>query len=162
VSAKPPQEELIGLSALLPMQAHWHAVLDMSEPYEAFRENVVETFAQTTLQLWFPDEGTEDHLYRENAGFSSGTTLAPIRLPAMLDELRAHIARLRETRREAEDLSCFAQGWPVLGLIASRHYRTPVIPAYWQRKVDAPAPEERSVERGTDSEEGSIQPRAPL
>ena len=144
------------------MQAHWHAVLDMSEPYEAFRENVVETFAQTTLQLWFPDEGTEDHLYRENAGFSSGTTLAPIRLPATLDELRAHIGRLRETRREAEDLSCFAQGWPVLGLIASRHYRTPVIPVYWQRKVDAPAPEERSVERGTDSEEGSIQPRAPL
>ena len=141
----PPKEKLMGLSTLLPMLAHWHAVLGMAEPYEAFRENVVETFAQTTLQLWFPDEDTEDHLYRENAGFSSGTTMAPIRLPATLDELRVHIARLRETRREAEDLSCFAQGWPVLGLIASRHYRTPVIPAYWQRRVGAPA-SDRTIE----------------
>jgi hypothetical protein len=139
VGQAPPKEKLMELSTLLPMLAHWHVVLDMHESYEAFRENLVETFAQTTLQLWFPDKSTEDHLYRENAGFSSGALLAPSRLPTTLEELRAHILRLRETRREAEELTCFAQGWSILGLIASRHYRTPVIPAYWQRRVDAPA-----------------------
>ena len=142
VGQGPPKERLMQLSTLLPMLGHWFAVLDMGAEYEAFRKSVAETFVATTLQLWFPLEDTEEHLYRENAGFTSGTVMAPIGLPATLDELRAHIVRLHGERHEFEGLSCFAQGWPVLGLIASRHYRTPVIPAYWQRAVDVPPPQE--------------------
>ena len=143
VDQAPPKERLMRLSTLLPMLAHWHTVLDMDAEYEAFRNSVVETFDGTTLQLWFPLENTEKHLYRENAGFASGTVMAPIGLPATLDELRAHIVRLHVERWEFEGLSCFAQGWPILGLIASRHHRTPVIPAYWQRAVTSPSAEER-------------------
>lgn len=137
VGQGPPKERLMRLSTLLPMLAHWHAVLDMGPQYEAFQNSVAETFSGTTLQLWFPSEDTEEHLYRENAGFTSGTVMAPMGLPATLNELRAHIARLHEERREFEGLSCFAYGWPVLGLIASRHHRTPVIPVYWQGTVGA-------------------------
>lgn len=143
VDQGPPKEKLMQLSTLLPMLAHWHAVLDMGAQYEAFQNSVVETFGETTLQLWFPLEDTEEHLYRENAGFTSGTVMAPIGLPATLDELRAHVVRLHRERQEFEGLSCFAQGWPILSLIASRHHRTPVIPAYWQRAVGAPPAEEQ-------------------
>lgn len=135
VDQGPPKERLMQVSTLLPMLAHWHAVLDMGDEYEAFRNSVTETFGATTLQLWFPLEDTEEHLYRENAGFTSGTVMAPIRLPTTLEELKTPIVRLHEERREFEGLSCFAQGWPLLGLIASRHYRTPFIPAYWQEPV---------------------------
>jgi hypothetical protein len=145
VDQGPPKERLMQLSTLLPMLAHWHAVLDMGAEYEAFRKSVADTFGETSLQLWFPLEDTEEHLYRENAGFASGTVMAPIGLPATLDELRAHVVRLHEERREFEGLSCFAQGWPILGLIASRHHRTPVIPAYWQQALDAPPTEENSA-----------------
>lgn len=142
VDQGPPKETLMQLSALLPMLAHWHAVLDMGPQYEAFRNSVAETFSETALQLWFPLEDTDDHLYKENAGFASGTVMAPMRLPATLDELRAQIVRLHEERREFEGLSCFVQDWPILGLIASRHHRTPVIPAYWQGTVGTPPAEE--------------------
>jgi hypothetical protein len=132
----PPKEKLMELSTLLPMLAHWYAALDMTGAYEAYREAVVETLPETNLQLWFPDESTEDHLYRENAGFTSGATLSSIQLPATLGELKVHIVRLHEERRAFENLSCFAQEWRILGLIASRHFRTPVIPAYWQEAVN--------------------------
>jgi len=131
----PPKEKLMELSTLLPMLAHWYAVLDMTSAYAAYREAIVEAFLETDLQLWFPDESTEDHLYRENAGFTSGATLSSIQLPATLGGLKAHIVHLHEERRAFEELSCFTQEWRILGLIASRHYRTPVIPAYWQEAV---------------------------
>jgi hypothetical protein len=116
--------------------AHWYAVLDMTSAYEAYRE-VVEALPETNLQLWFPDESTDNHLYREDAGFTSGATLSSIQLPATLGELKAHIVRLHEERRAFEGLSCFAQGWRILALIASRHFRTPIIPAFWQEIVTA-------------------------
>ena len=141
----PPKEKLMELSTLLPMLAHGYAVLDMTGAYETYREAIVEAFSETDLQLWFPDESTEDHLYKENAGFTSGATLSSIQLPATLGELKAHIVRLHKERRAFEGLSCFAQEWRILGLIASRHFRTPVIPAYWQEAVseDSPQPEHR-------------------
>ncbi len=134
------KEKLMGLSTLLPTLAHWYAVLNLYEPYEAFHNAVVSIFDETDLQLWFPDESTEEHLYRENAG-RTGATLHSIQLPETLDELKDHIVRLHQKQRAFESLSCFAQRWPILGLIASRHYRTPVIPAYWQGVVNDDPPQ---------------------
>lgn len=132
----PSKEKLMELSTLLPMLAHWYVVLDLPEAYEAFRNNVAQTFTHTALQLWFPDEQTESHLYRENAGFTSGTTLAPIHLPSTLQELKTEGERLHEARPVPENLSCFSHGWSILGLISSRHFRTPVMTAYWQPASD--------------------------
>jgi hypothetical protein len=130
----PPKEKLMELSTLLPILAHWHAVLDLPGAYEAFRDNVVRTFDKTALQIWFPDESTEDHLYRGNAGFASGTTFAPLRLPATLDEYRAEVERLHKARPLPENLSCFSQqGWSILSLLSSRHFRTPVMTAHFQQ-----------------------------
>jgi hypothetical protein len=126
------------LSTLLPMLAHWHVVLDLPEAYADFRNNVAQTFTQTALQLWFPEDGTEDHLYRENAGITSGTTLAPIHLPGTLHEFKIEVRRLYKARPVPENLSCFSHGWPILGLIASRHFRMPVMTAYWQPPGDEP------------------------
>jgi hypothetical protein len=94
-----PKEKLMELSILLPMLAHWYVVLDLPEAYADFRNNVAQTFTQTALQLWFPEDGTEDHLYRENAGITSGTTLAPIHLPGTLHEFKTEVRRLYKARR---------------------------------------------------------------
>lgn len=134
----PPKEKLMELSTLLSMLAHWHVVLDLPEAYADFRNNVAQTFTQTALQLWFPEDGTEDHLYRENAGITSGTTLAPIHLPGTLHEFKTEVRRLYKARPVPENLSFFSHGWPILGLIASRHFRTPVMTAYWQPPGDEP------------------------
>ena len=115
-------------------------MLDLSEHYEAFRNAVTSIFSETDLQLWFPDESTEEHLYRENAG-RTGAMLHSIQLPETLAEFKAHSSRLHHKNRAFESLSCFAQGWPILGLIASRHFRAPVIPAYWQEAVNGQPPQ---------------------
>jgi hypothetical protein len=139
-----PKEKLMELSTLLPTLAHWHAVLNLPEPYRAFQYAVKTIFPATDLQLWFPDESTEDGLYREDAG-RTGAVLSSIHLPETLAGLRIHVSRLHRKHRAFESLSCFAQGWPILGLVASRHFRTPIIPAYWQEAVDgnAPQPEQK-------------------
>jgi hypothetical protein len=135
VGQAPPKEEIMEMSTLLPVLAHWHAVLDMPGSYQAFAEQVREVFSGTNLQMWYPGESTDEHLYRRNAGRKSGVTFSDIELPGDLDSLRSQINRLEEERREYEDLSCVEYGWPVLSLIASRHFRTPVLPVFWQQYV---------------------------
>lgn len=127
-----PKEKLMQISTLLPMLAHWYAVLDLGDPYRLFQEAVTKTFTKTNLQLWFPDEDTDTYFYSTNAGFASGVTLPSIRLPETLDDLKVHILRLREKDQAFNNLSCIIHGWSVLGLIASRHFRTPVTSAYWR------------------------------
>lgn len=137
VGEAPPKEELMEMSTLLPVLAHWHAVLDMPVSYQAFAEQVREIFSETNLQMWYPGESTDEYLYRRNAGRKSGIQFSDIELPGDLDSLRSQINRLEEERREYEDLSCVEYGWPVLSLIASRHFRTPVLPVFWQQYVSA-------------------------
>jgi len=97
--------------------------------------------------MWFPNEGTEELLFRRNASTPGGKVFGS-RLPETLEGLKALMARLLERSTFAK-LSCVEQGWPVLGLIASRHFRTPLMPEYWQQGVctpSAPAPPEGDPE----------------
>lgn len=135
VGEAPPKEELMEMSTLLPVLAHWHAVLEMPGSYQAFAKQAGEVFSETNLQMWYPGESTDEHLYRRNAGRKSGVTFSDIELPGDLDSLRSRINRLEEERREYEGLSCIEYGWSVLSLIASRHFRTPVLPVFWQQYV---------------------------
>lgn len=135
VGEAPPKEELMEMSTLLPVLAHWHAVLDMPGSYQNFTKEVTGFFSETNLQMWYPGESTDEHLYRRNAGRKSGVTLSDIELPGDLDTLRFRINQLKEERREYENLSCIEHGWPMLSLMASRHFRTPVPPVFWQQYI---------------------------
>lgn len=137
VGNAPPKEDLIKMSTLLPILAHWHAALDLPESYRTFALNVSHVFSETHLQLWYPGEATDEYLYRSNAGWQSGISLSPIRLPKGMSELKEQIHRLRDARQEHEKLSCIRWGLPILSLVASRHYRTPVIPIFWQEYIAA-------------------------
>ena len=121
------------LSTLLPMLAGWYAALNLVDDYTAFQEAVRRTFTNTNLQLWFPDEDTDNHLYRTNAGYVSGFTFHPFRLSESLDDQKTYMIRLCEKHQAFNNFSCITHGWFVLGLIANRHFRTPIIPAYWQQ-----------------------------
>ncbi|MEO0934005.1 MAG: hypothetical protein AAFY21_09670, partial [Cyanobacteria bacterium J06641_2] len=70
-------------------------------------------------------------LYSTNAGYASGFTFHPFRLPESFDDLKNYIIRLREEYKDFDNISCVTHGWFVIGLIASRHFRTPIIPGYW-------------------------------
>ena len=127
-----PREEVMELSTLVPLLADWHAVLDLPDAYRGLQKTVVTVLKQTDLQMWFPDDSTDNVLYRANAGHRGGRTFGSIQLPEQLDDLKKRIVRIGQ-QSVFESLSCIKYGWPVLGLIASRHFRTPLIPGYWQR-----------------------------
>jgi len=127
----PPKEKLMELSTLIPMLAGWYAILDLSDEYRIFQEAIATTFPNTNLQLWFPDENTDSHLYSSNAGYAGGFTVSTIQLPQTLDDLRTNLICLSEKQQPLNTLSCINRKFSILGLISSRHFRTPVIPAYW-------------------------------
>jgi hypothetical protein len=134
----PPKEKLMDLSTLLPILADWYAILDLTDEYQLFQESMAKVFPSTDFQLWYPDEQTDTYIYSRNAGYASGITVASLRLPKTLDELKVQIIRLREQQQSFRQLSCFTHGFPSLALMSSRHFRTPVIPAYWQHDVITP------------------------
>lgn len=145
VGQAPPKEELMHASTLLPMLAGWYAVLNLANDYRAFQEAVARTFTSTNLQLWFPDKDTDNYLYSTNAGYASGFNFHPFRLPQTLDELKTYIIRIHEKYQTYTDLSCLRWQLPVIALIASRHFRTPIIPAYWQGNVCNPQQNDHDI-----------------
>jgi len=130
-----PKEKLMEVSTLLPTLAGWYAVLNIAGYYEDFQKAVTQTFINTHLQLWFPDQDTDNYLYSINAASVGGFTFHPFQLPQTLDELKTYIISLREKYQIYTDISCFDLGLFIIPLIASRHFRTPIIPMYWQENV---------------------------
>jgi hypothetical protein len=137
-----PKEKLMELSTIIPMIADWYAIFDLKDEYPAFREAVTKVLSSTNLQYWFPDEMTENHLYACNAGYASGVTVSSINLAENVENHRLLVARLLEKYQYFKEMSCLMYGFPVLALISSRHFRTPVIPAFWQFDI----PTSQSVE----------------
>lgn len=82
-----------------------------------------------TLQLWLPDDLTEDTVYV--GGQDHGVALCDIVISAGGSQLLNTVADA--CRREAafDNLSAIATGyWPIL-LVACRHHRLPVPPHFW-------------------------------
>jgi hypothetical protein len=133
-----PKEKLMELSTILPMLADWYIILDLSVEYSAFQQAVIQVLVSTNLQYWFPDAATDDYLYACNAGYRSGITASSIKLPENTEKHKLLVTNLLEPHQEFKQFSCFKHGFPVLALISSRHFRTPVIPAFWQYDVLVP------------------------
>lgn len=128
------KQKLSELSTLLPILAEWYAVLDIPS-YESFRRATLDYCPKMELQTWYPDSTTDEALYRTNAGRESESTLSSIQLPETLANLRSWLLELRGQMDFSSQISCIVHGFPVLGLIASRHFRTPVLPVYWQQML---------------------------
>jgi hypothetical protein len=129
--------DLTGLketSWMVPTLAQWAAVLGEDQAYQALVKLKDDTLHETCLQLWYPDEKTDDFLYHGPAHYEGGISEAPVILPATAEEMRASIRKARaESPISKRTLSsAFVAGLPFLEFISCRHFRTPVDPASWQ------------------------------
>lgn len=132
------KQKLMQLSTLLPALAEWQVALGGEEEhYLLFKGALAEFLSEIDLQLWYPDETTDAHLYAGNAGQESGYTRTSIQLPPRFEELKTRIAEIEGQERSLDKLSCVLAGWPSLALISSRHFRTPIVPGFWQEIVEA-------------------------
>ena len=66
----------------------------------------------------------------------SGFSVTSIKLPEDLEQYKTTIIRLREKHQDyLKEISCLTYQLPMLALMSSRHFRTPVIPIYWQSEI---------------------------
>ncbi len=127
------KEELTSYSTIFPILAQWCAKLGLKETYAFLLESVKKVFPHSSMQIWYPDEKTDNVLYKQNAS-RTGTTVV-IEFPRTIDEIRKQMQDVWEHVIAPEHISCLSKkGFPIIGLIASRHFRTPIIPVFWQSR----------------------------
>ena len=129
-------------SWMVPILAQWMATLEIEDAYANLVGLRLDALKDTTFQLWYPDDKTDDHLYRGSAHFESGIAEAPIDLPPTAQEMRAMMKKTRDESPVKDRIVSSAAkvgiGW--LDFIACRHFRTPPDPAFWQRLAGESVP----------------------
>ncbi|MEO0648229.1 MAG: hypothetical protein AAFZ17_19110 [Cyanobacteria bacterium J06650_10] len=126
------KQKLMLASTILPILSEWYSVLEMQKDYPDFRENVSTVFSHTNLMIWFPDDSVDEHLYASNAGYACGVGRSVL-LHDPLSSIRDRISQEKESSKESyRSLSCVRYNLFSLAAIASRHFRTPVLPYLWQ------------------------------
>jgi hypothetical protein len=130
-------DKLMRTSWMMAVLAGWCAVLGLDESYCALRQGLVKDYPETCAQLWHPDKQIHEHLYFHAAHFSSGTSEAPIRFPEDMVQWLAHMRVIVESEQGKECLQTMGckVGLPAIDLIASRHFSTPVAPAFWYQLI---------------------------
>jgi len=96
---------------------------------------VKEVFPHTCLQMWFPDEITDERLYVTDAGLETGASYTCMKLPETLEELTLEITSTMNFVWDSNTLSCFKEGMPIMAWISARHFRTPPVPLLWRRLI---------------------------
>lgn len=127
--------ELLGLSTILPLLAGWCLILDSAEVYQQIWRIVSGPLSETNLQLWYPDARTEELLYSGCASNDSGFSVHSIVLPDAMAEFRSKLYEQVAAVSPYLGFSFQSAGMQIIGLVASRHFRTEHIPAYWQSLI---------------------------
>lgn len=125
------------MSWMIPTVAQWAAALGEDQAYTHLVGLRSDALKDTCFQLWYPDQKTDEIMFRGPAHFESGIAEAPVELPPTADEMRAHIKKISTESpvKEPIESSASRAGLPWLDFIASRHFRTPMSPTFWQTLV---------------------------
>lgn len=126
------RSSLFKMSTLIPILAQWSAALNLEESYELVRKIVRSDFPDCTLQIWYPDQDTDSLLYTQNVSYDSGSVEAPLSLDVSIEEMRDRMKLAQERTVGPEEISACKRGLTFLPILASRHFRTPFLPFYWQ------------------------------
>lgn len=145
-------QEMTKASILIPTVALWARPLGLMDELEALSEMVSNDMTHCTMQLWSPDQTSEDHLYVNDANHGYSITDLPIDKDgaALFEIVDSAADRVAE---HLNGLSAVKNGfWPIV-LVACRHYRLPVPPSFWIKPL--------AVEPDADEEAGDAASAAP-
>lgn len=110
-------------SILYPIVALWACLLEADETFAGVSNIQSSRLAHSTFQLWFPDVGSELHLYKGDQ--PHGSVLADLSLHSCQGYLETVRREVRSSMR-LEELSAVREGWWPIVTVACRHYRVPV------------------------------------
>ena len=119
-------------SMLITMLAEWCVILNLESSYHNIRTLIGTTYPSMNLQLWFPDEETESKLFVSNATEETGKTKHSIKLYDNFADYKDEMQKELELFSEEKNMALFKSVFSHLGYIASRHFRSYLLPIYWR------------------------------
>jgi hypothetical protein len=123
------QREVTSGSVLIPLLLAFVAALGDAQSITSLEELIAGPLAHCTLQLWTPDEGSEKHLYLNDA--VHGVALTDLPTSGSGQDLIRVLAEASKNSAGFNGLSAIKFGYFPLILTACRHYRLPVPPPFW-------------------------------
>lgn len=130
------KEEAFKMSTLLPILAQWCVALNFTETYQGIVSAIENIFPECTLQIWYPNEETEDVLYKGYAG-QTGAVEAPMSLDKDIERMINRVIKLQDQILKPKEISALSHGQGWVPMMASRHFRSPLLPIYWQNRISA-------------------------
>ena len=116
-------------SILIPTLATWAAIIGDEETLNLLSSFVSTHYAHSTLQLWFPGDDSEEHLYRGTD--NHGLCWVDFAMSRVSQEVLDPISRECVSSKAYDSLSAIEHGiWPLV-VLACRHHRMPVPPHLW-------------------------------
>jgi hypothetical protein len=137
------RQEVTAGSVLIPILLAWLTALDDRESIAHLTELKAGPLAHCTLQLWLPDEVSEQHIYLNDA--VHGAALAELPITNGGQDLLKVLAESSRSANHLQSLSAIEYGYFPLILTACRHYRLPVPHPFWISLLvppDSPNPDE--------------------
>ncbi|UJF33736.1 hypothetical protein [Paenibacillus hexagrammi] len=122
-------------STLIPIILEWAILLDFEQLYVETRDALVNILPKLNLQIWYPDDDSENFMYHTNALYESGSMRTSIDMPENFNEFKDQVLEEKEQHGDPQKFSFFSNGYLIIGLLSSRHFRTPVFPEYWRRFI---------------------------
>ncbi len=121
------KQEYIKTSTLIPTLACWCVKLGLIENYRYLNKIANDIYSDTSLQIWFPDENIEEHLYKEKASIESGYVFAPMKIKEEISQYGEVIQKISESKAliNLENTEI-----PILYFISSRHFKMPLFPHF--------------------------------
>jgi hypothetical protein len=128
------RKEVTPGSILIPLLAAFLSGLSNCQALETLTALKATELQHCTLQLWMPDQGSEDGIY---VGTNDhGLAVCDLPLSPTGSELLATIGDACNRSQDFKALSAMAAGYLPIILTACRHHRFPVPPQFWIRIVD--------------------------
>jgi hypothetical protein len=131
------RKEATAGSILIPILAAFLSALESHEALEKLVDLKAKELEHCTLQLWLPDNSSEDNFY--NGAGDHGVALSDVPLSRTGNELVSLVKNACEQTEGYSALSAIVTGyWPII-VTACRHYRLPIPPHMWIDMVYDPS-----------------------
>ncbi len=123
-------------STLLPTLVIWKKIIELSANFAEATKFIANELPHCTLQLWVPNQASEEHLYT-NSGVH-GLALVGLSISENGDELIEVVQEeCGHNKSHFEGLSAIKSGfWPIV-LTACRHHRIPIPPNFFEELIES-------------------------
>ena len=129
-------DRFLYLSTLIPMLLFWMVINEEEQFYTNQISEWNKAFSDLELQLWLPEENSENFLLKGNIQSETGTALVSIIFPEDFNDLGVLADDISKFSIEPNKFQSIEIGLPSFIFMSSRHYRNPICPFFYLSLID--------------------------